>query len=129
MRLGATAERLIATRLARAGWRILGTNVRVGRSELDVVAVDPGPPAALVIVEVRANRMAAFGSPEERVDERKLRAVYRGAILLRAEGRLPDGTRLPRLPLRVDAIAVELGTTLGGAVPASTVRHLRGVTR
>jgi Holliday junction resolvase-like predicted endonuclease len=128
MRAGALAERLVARRLTAAGWRVLATDLRIGRSELDVVAVDPGPPPQLVVVEVRANRASAFGAPEERVDRAKMHAVYRGALLLRAAGRLPDGTPLPRLPLRVDVIAVELGTTLGGAAPGSVVRHLRGVT-
>ena len=37
----------VADRLAAGGWRILGRNVHVGRRELDIVAVDPGPPAWL----------------------------------------------------------------------------------
>ena len=128
MRSGAIAEELVAERLSHAGWRILGRNVRVGRSELDLVAVDPGPPHMLVVVEVRANRASSFGRPEERVDHSKLRAVFRGALALRGVGRLPDGTPLPRLSLRVDVVAVELGSTLGGAAPGTAFRHLRGVT-
>ena len=50
---GDAAETLVAARLADAGWTVLARNVHVGRHELDLVAVDPGPPAALVIVEVR----------------------------------------------------------------------------
>ena len=50
-RAGDAAESLVAARLERAGWTILGRNVHVGRHELDIVAVDPGPPAALVVVE------------------------------------------------------------------------------
>jgi Holliday junction resolvase-like predicted endonuclease len=128
MRSGALAERLVADSLAAVGWRVLGTNVRVGRSELDLVAVDPGPPATLVVVEVRANRGSGFGAPEERVDHAKLRAVFRGGLGVRAAGCLPDGTPLPRLPLRIDVISVELGPTLGGAVRGTEIRHLRGVT-
>jgi putative endonuclease len=127
MRTGTFAERFVTGRLVAAGWRILATNVRVGRSELDIVAVDPGPPRSLVVIEVRANGASRFGRPEERVDRAKVRAVYRGALELRAAGRLPDGTPLPRLRSRVDVIAVELRTTLGGAVPGAIVRHLRGV--
>lgn len=118
---------MVAERLARAGWRILGSNVRVGRSELDIVAVDPGPPSQLVVVEVRANRGSAFGAPEERVDRSKLRSVYRGALRLRASSALDDGTPVPRLALRVDVISVELRSTLGGTIAAGTFRHLRGV--
>jgi len=118
---------MVAERLAGAGWRILGTNVRVGRSELDIVAVDPGPPRELVVVEVRANRASGFGAPEERVDRAKLRSVYRGALGLRASSVLEDGTLVPRLALRVDLISIELRSTLGGTIAAGTFRHLRGV--
>src|SRR5450755_4901471 len=50
---GDAAEVLVAERLAALGWTILARNVHAGRSELDIVAVDPGPPARLVVVEVR----------------------------------------------------------------------------
>ena len=52
-RAGDAAETLVAARLLAAGWTILARNVHVGRHELDLVAIDPGPPAALVVVEVR----------------------------------------------------------------------------
>ena len=52
-RIGDAGEALIASRLEAAGWTILARNVRVGRDELDLVAIDPGPPRALVVVEVR----------------------------------------------------------------------------
>jgi len=47
---GDAAERLVAERLRAAGWTILGLNVHVGRAELDIVAIDPVPPARLVVV-------------------------------------------------------------------------------
>jgi putative endonuclease len=126
-RTGAAAERLVAGHLETLGWTVLARNVRAGRSELDLVAVDPGPPRRLVVVEVRANRAAGFGVPEDTVDRDKLRAVYRGALMLRAGGMLPDGSRLPRFPLRVDVLAVELGPTLAEGVGGAVLRHLRGV--
>ena len=58
---GDAAETLVATRLADAGWTVLARNVHVGRHELDLVAIDPGPPAALVIVEVRWRADRDFG--------------------------------------------------------------------
>ena len=42
-RIGDAAEELAAARLAAAGWTILARNVRLGRDELDLVAIDPGP--------------------------------------------------------------------------------------
>jgi Holliday junction resolvase-like predicted endonuclease len=58
---GDAAESLVAERLAARGWSILARNVHFGRSELDIVATDPGPPARLVVVEVRWRRSREFG--------------------------------------------------------------------
>src|SRR6478736_3495007 len=68
---GDSAETLAIGRLLDAGWTVLARNVHVGRHEIDLVAVDPGPPASLVIVEVRWRTTRAFGLPEETVDHRK----------------------------------------------------------
>lgn len=107
--LGDAAEREVASALERSGWTILGVNVRVGRYEIDLVAVDPGPPVALVIVEVRWRADRAFGLPEETIDHRKrvrLRAAAHGLL---DRGSLPDGGAVPRLPLRLDLVVVEPG--------------------
>lgn len=127
MRAGSAGEALVGEYLTGIGWTILARNVRVGRSELDLVAVDPGPPATLVVVEVRANRTSRFGLPEESVDREKMRTVYRGALALRVAGLLPSGTRLPRLPLRVDVVSIEIGPGLGLGLDGTVLRHLRGV--
>jgi putative endonuclease len=113
---GDHAESLVATRLIDAGWTILARNVHVGRHEIDLVAVDPGPPSALVIVEVRWRASRAFGLPEETVDHRKrarVRAAAHGLLDLRS---LPDGSAIPRLPLRFDLVVVE---------PGDRIRHYR----
>lgn len=99
----------MAKTLAAAGWTMLGRNVHLGRRELDLVAVDPGPPAALVIVEVRWRRSRLHGYPEETVDHGKVLRLRDGAGRLAAADALPDGTPLPRLPIRVDVVAVEPG--------------------
>jgi Holliday junction resolvase-like predicted endonuclease len=114
---GDAAELLVADRLVASGWRILGRNVRAGRGEIDIVAVDPGPPPALVIVEVRWRRRRDFGLADESLDFRK-RAHLRAAIgRLIADG-LPGGVALPRHPLRVDLVVVE---------PGDRIRHHRHV--
>jgi putative endonuclease len=114
---GDAAEALAARTLVDAGWRILGRNLHLGRGELDLVAVDPGPPAALVIVEVRWRRRRDFGLPEETLDHRK-RAHLRVAIGRLLEDGLPGGMKLPALPLRVDLVVVE---------PGNRIRHHRHV--
>jgi len=108
-RLGDDAEALVAERLTEQGWSILARNVHVGRHELDLVAVDPGPPspAQLVIVEVRLRSTRAFGLAEETVDFRKRRHVRDAAWTMVAAGSLPDGRPLPRLGLRFDLVVVE----------------------
>jgi putative endonuclease len=110
---GDAAETLVLTGLAEAGWTILARNVHVGRNELDLVAVDPGPPAALVVVEVRWRRSRGFGLAEETVDHRKRTRVRRAAYGLLDRGSLPDGSAIPHLPLRFDLVVIEPGDRAG----------------
>lgn len=120
-RAGDAAEDLVAGQLAAAGWTILGRNVRIARAELDLVAVDPGPPPHLVVVEVRWRRDRSFGLPEETVDWRKRRHVRLAAFGLLERG-LPGGAELPSLPLRFDLVVVEPATR---GVEQPRVRHHR----
>lgn len=117
---GDAAESLVAERLKAAGWRVLGRNVRVGRAELDVVAVDPIGPV-LVAVEVRWRARRDYGLAEETVDWRKRRRLRAALLLLVDAGHLPDGQPLPRLPLRVDIIGVD-----GDVNGRPALRHHRG---
>ena len=115
-RAGDAAEEQVAGYLRGLGWTVLGARVRVGRAELDLVAHDPSPPGALVIVEVRWRGRRDFGLPEETVDHRKRSRLHRAGFALRDTGRMPDGTPLPQRPLRFDLIAVE---------PGGVLRHFR----
>lgn len=114
----------MAGRLVAAGWRVLGVRVRTAREELDVVAVDPGPPEALVVVEVRWRGRRDFGLPEESLDRRKRLAMRRAIAALLDATVLPDGTRLPHAPLRVDLVVVEPPARAG---EGPRVRHHRGI--
>jgi putative endonuclease len=118
---GDAAETLVAERLTTAGWTVLARNLHVGRYELDLVAVDPGPPRALVAIEVRWRATRAFGTAEETVDHRKRRRVRTAAWGLVQIGRLPDGRSLPDFPLRFDLVVAEPGAP--GAEPS--IRHHR----
>jgi putative endonuclease len=115
-RTGDAAEDDVARLLEANGWTILGRNVRMGRYELDIVAVDPGPPRALVVIEVRWRRTRDFGLPEETVDHRKRTRIRAGAYGLLDRGLLAEGTPLPRLPLRFDIVVLE---------PGGALRHYR----
>ena len=123
-RSGDAAEAVVAARLAAAGWEIIGRGVRAGRAELDLVAIDPGPPAALVVVEVRWRRSRDFGLAEETVDWRKIGRLRSGLGRLLAAGMLPDGRPLPRLPARIDLVVGEPPTRPGGPV---RFRHHRSI--
>ncbi len=118
---GDAAESLVLVRLLEAGWTVLARNVHVGRHELDLVAVDPGPPGALVIIEVRWRASRGFGLAEETVDYRKRARVRQAAYALLDRGTVGDGEDLPRLPLRFDLVVVEPGDRGGDP----RVRHHR----
>ena len=121
-RLGDSAEALVAERLRAAGWTIVARNLRLGRHEIDLVALDPGPPAELVAVEVRWRGRRDFGLPEETVGYLKRRSLRRALLSLR--DRLPElAPGRTHLPLRLDLVAVEPGSA--GAPPI--VRHHRAV--
>jgi putative endonuclease len=109
-RHGTLAENAALTYLGDLGWRVLARNVRLGRDEIDIVAIDPGTPLELVCVEVRSAVSAAFGAPEERVDRTKVGHLYRAASAF-------AGAR--GLSWRVDLIIVDRRSG------ESVVRHLR----
>ncbi len=121
---GDGAEALVAARLAAAGWTILARQVRVGRLEIDLLGVDPGPPRELVVVEVRWRGRRDYGLAEETVGGLKMHRLRAAVGSLVAGGRLPDGTPLPGLPVRLDLVAVEPPLAAGAEV---RVRHHRGV--
>jgi putative endonuclease len=123
-RAGDAAEDAVAAQLAAQGWRLLGRRIHAGRSELDLVGVDPGPPRELVIVEVRWRRRRDFGLPEETVDHRKLAHLRAGTGRLLEARRLPDGTVLPDLPIRLDLVVVEPPASSSGS---PRIRHHRGI--
>jgi len=120
-RLGDAAEGQVAEQLALAGWTVLGRNLRLGRNEVDILAVDPGPPETIVVVEVRWRASRAYGVGEETFDWRK-RAHLRAAVgRLLDMSSLPDGSALPRLPIRIDLVIVEPGEHDG----SPRIRHHR----
>jgi putative endonuclease len=125
-RAGDAAEAAVAEGLRASGWEVLASRVRVGRAELDLVAIDPGPPRELVAVEVRWRSGRSFGLPEETVDGRKLARLWGAVARLLDEGCLPDGRPLPRLAARVDLVAVEPADRPGGR---PRVRHHRALGR
>jgi putative endonuclease len=121
-RIGDAGERLVATRLEALGWTILARNLRVGRDEIDLLAVDPAGAGSLVVVEVRRRGRRDFGLAEETLDFRKRTALRRAVGTLLERGTLADGSALPRLPLRVDLVALDVD-----AAGRPSMRHHRAI--
>ncbi len=95
--LARRGESLVAQRLARQGFTILGLNVRVGPLELDVVA-RRGP--LVVVCEVRSRSGVQPVHPAETIRGKKLERVRRAtAIWLRKQ-------KLGSVQVRIDAAAV-----------------------
>ena len=69
-------ERRAARHYLLRGWRLVGSNVRVGRNELDLI-VRRG--RRLLVVEVKEKTGGRYGDPLEMVDAEKLRRVRRTA--------------------------------------------------
>jgi putative endonuclease len=118
-RRGSAGEAAASAYVAGLGWSCVGRNLKIGRDEIDLLCVDPGPPRTLVSVEVRSLQTDAFGPPEERVDRAKVGRLYRSLRALGSLGELHHG--LMHLPRRVDLVVVDrrFGRT--------HLRHLRAL--
>lgn len=98
--VGRLGEEAVVAALRAAGYRIVDTNVRLRRGELDVVAEEQG---AIVFVEVKSRRSALYGTPAEAVTPRKRRAlVALAAAYLTRHG-------LTERPCRFDVAEVWVG--------------------
>jgi putative endonuclease len=119
---GDLAEEAVGRAMEAAGWVVLARNVRIGRSELDIVARDRAD--VLVIVEVRSRSGPRLGAPEESVDRAKVARIYAAARGLLRAGRLPDGRALDDSVFRADLVTVVRDGPQG---TWRLVRHLRGL--
>ena len=95
-RLGRRAERHAARVLRRRGFTILQKNVRLGRDEIDLVALDGD---TLVAVEVRY-RSRGLGDAVESITPDKRRSLLRALRALRRRERLLETHS------RIDLVAV-----------------------
>ncbi len=109
-------EELAARYLTGLGWRVVERNWRCPSGELDIVAVDPGPPATVVFCEVKCRRGLGFGPPLEAITVAKQRKLRQLAVLwLRAQA-----FSVPRF--RIDG----LGVLLPSFGP-HRIDHVRGI--
>ena len=114
--LGRWGEDFAAVHLATLGWTILDRNWRCRAGELDIVALEPGPPPCLVAVEVKTKAGPGFGDPLEAITVAKVARLGRLALWWqRCHRGVPER-------LRLDAVGV---TKLAGQAPQ--LRHVRGL--
>lgn len=74
--LGKDGEKIALEMLQNKGYKILETNWRFKRDEIDIIAIDNDE---LVIVEVKTRSTDFFGDPEDAVDEAKMHRLVNAA--------------------------------------------------
>ena len=99
--LGRRAEKAALRFLRDKGLRPVARNFRRRGGEIDIIMIDGD---ALVFVEVRYRRSAAFTEPGLTVDTRKQRKLIRTAALFAA-----SHSRLASYEMRFDVVAIEEG--------------------
>ena len=112
---GDAAETLVAARLEAAGWTVLARNIRVGRGELDLVAIDPGPPS-----DARHRRGALATAPGLRPTPRRRSTTGSGPASTRPPSRCSTAATCRRLPLRFDLVVVEPAAGEGSRASATS---------
>lgn len=112
LQTGARGESIAVDHLLRLGYRVLARNARLSRGEIDIVALDPAGP--LAVVEVKTRSSHRFGTGAEAITRDKYRRLRRLA-----------GEWVARHPhpgdVRIDVISIHLPD--GGP----EVTHLKGV--
>jgi putative endonuclease len=114
--VGRAGEALAREYLTSIGYEILGWNLRLGRSEIDILARDGN---ALVLVEVKTRRSTAFGRPEEQIAAGKLRTLR--ALATRVSAACPGAL------VRVDVVGIMADAASGGSLTEVAISHLRDV--
>ncbi len=94
--LGASGERAAARFLIDKGWSFIGSNVRIGRGEIDLLMRDQT--GTIVIVEVKTRHTSQGVDPTASLSPLKVRQLYRLALLV--------AERYPEANVRVDAVIV-----------------------
>jgi putative endonuclease len=112
-RLGDFGERVAAHRLESLGMRIIERNVRIGRTEVDLIAEDGGE---LAFVEVRTRRGEQTAAAES-ITGVKLRRLWLFAM------RYCEANEIPPERARIDIVSLDLDER--GI--AREVLHFRGM--
>lgn len=113
---GILGEKLARGFLERQGYRILETNYRCHRGEIDIIARHRD---FLVFVEVRSKKSLEFGTPEESITLAKKRRIKAAALYYQQAH--------PKLPpqWRIDVVVIELSPA-GKLVRAELIENAVG---
>jgi putative endonuclease len=109
--LGRYGEAIAARCLTDTGHRLIETNWRCARGEIDIIAAAG---RTLIICEVKTRSSLAFGEPAEAVDEAKARRL-----------RLLTAQWLAEHPGSWESIRFDVVSVLCRARGPAQVRHLR----
>lgn len=94
---GSAAENLAAAYLESKGWIVLDQNYFFERAEVDIIAYDQ---ACIVFVEVKSRSGTQFGHPEDFIDPKKEKNIYKAAEAWMYERKM-EGS-----PARFDVISI-----------------------
>lgn len=106
--LGKTGEEEAVRFLTEKGYQILHRNWHSGKKELDIVAKYNNE---LIVIEVKTRRNKNYGSPEDAVNEQKIRRIVASADAYIRKHAID-------LPVRFDII------TLTGTHPPFEIEHI-----
>ena len=108
--LGDMGERWAREYLEARGYRLLETNYRCRKGEVDIVAEHEG---CLVFVEVRTRSGPGFGTPEESVTAAKQRRLAALALTyVQSHRGLPSDWRIDVVAIEVDRAGQVARTTV-----------------
>ena len=111
--IGIRGEKIARAYLKNKGWKIISTNVRTGKGEIDVIALSPSQ-EILAVVEVRTTANIV-GNPEATISQKKRRAMKLAAMRFKNEALKHN------CELRIDVITVRL------LASERKIRHYKGV--
>lgn len=103
--LGEDAERQACRYLKKAGLKIVATNYRAPRGEIDIIATDRD---AYVFVEVRLRATSVFGNAGDSISTAKQRRIIHAATHYLQKHRLWD-----KVPCRFDTLCMDQHTGSG----------------
>ena len=125
-RVGDQGEELACQLLKKKGYRILGRNLPLRFTEIDILAeaVDRDT-VVLVEVKTRTRRESAAAENVESLAAEFAVDIHKRALLVRAARKLVEANKWYRRPLRIDVIAVELADDPAQCI----VRHREDVVK